>query len=195
MLNRLSTQCRSQNQLFFGADRPSAAGRAHNRIARSAGVLIYFLSMSAIETAKEIARITVTSGLSKEIIDLLEKKGALLTDQVTTLETEKTDLKNKVSELETELARLRPQKGRLEKDTEKVLTLFFERGDLSPEDITQQLGMAKGMAEYHCDVLFEAEMIQWVGVAMVTDEGSSGPDYALQPKGRQYLVKNKLVGN
>jgi hypothetical protein len=41
--------------------------------------LIYFsIAMSAIDTAKEIARITVTSGLSKEIIELLEKKTALL---------------------------------------------------------------------------------------------------------------------
>ncbi len=49
--------------------------------------------MSAIDTAKEIVRITSTAGLSKDVIDLLEKKNLLLTEQVTTLETEITSLK------------------------------------------------------------------------------------------------------
>ncbi len=58
------------------------------------------LAMSAIDTAKEIVRITSTAGLSKDVIDLLEKKVSLLTEQVTTLEREKTDLKKKIADLE-----------------------------------------------------------------------------------------------
>ena len=69
--------------------------------------------MSAIDTAKEIARIAVTAGLSSEIIGLLEKKGVLLTEQVAVLEREKfeltaenTNLKKKVKDLEQKLTDL-----------------------------------------------------------------------------------------
>jgi predicted nuclease with TOPRIM domain len=55
--------------------------------------------MSAIETAKEIVRISSTAGLSKDVIDLLDKKNSLLTEQVTTLETENANLKKKLAEL------------------------------------------------------------------------------------------------
>jgi len=46
--------------------------------------------MSAIDTAKEIGRIASTATLGKDVIDLFEKKVALLAEQVTTLETENT---------------------------------------------------------------------------------------------------------
>lgn len=56
--------------------------------------------MSALDTAKEIVRMGTTAGLSKDVIDLLEKKVGLLVDENTTLST-------KVSKLEIENAQLR----------------------------------------------------------------------------------------
>src|SRR6202011_4152334 len=99
--------------------------------------------MSAIDTAREIAKIAVTSGLSSEIIGLLEKKVALLTAQVTSLtenlalsESENLNLKQKVYDLEQEIDRLRPKKGGLEEGAEAILKVLFEHGrPLSIEQI------------------------------------------------------------
>ena len=70
--------------------------------------------MSALETAKEIGRIASTASLGKDVTDLFEKKVALLTEQVTALETENANLKQRVYDLEQELDRLRPGQGGLE---------------------------------------------------------------------------------
>ena len=51
--------------------------------------------MSAIDTAKEIARIASTASLGKDVIELLEKKVGLLAEQITTLETENANLKQR----------------------------------------------------------------------------------------------------
>jgi hypothetical protein len=49
--------------------------------------------MGALDTAKEFVRIGSTAGLSKDVIDLLEKKAALLAEQVSSLERENAQLK------------------------------------------------------------------------------------------------------
>jgi hypothetical protein len=51
--------------------------------------------MSALDTIKEIRRMTVRPGLSKETIELLETKIELLTEQVIALETNKTTRRNR----------------------------------------------------------------------------------------------------
>jgi len=146
--------------------------------------------MSAIDTAKEIARIAVTAGLSSEIIELLEKKGVLLTEQVAVLERENAQLKAKVKELEQKLADLSPTPGGLDKVSLDFLKLLFERDDLSTETIATSLGISKGMAQYHCDLLSEAEMIQQTRIGYESDFGSSPSAYGILLKGRQYVIKN-----
>jgi hypothetical protein len=56
--------------------------------------------MSATDIAKEVVRIANTHGLSKDVIDLMEKKLALLT-------SENTELSAKVGVMEIELRQLR----------------------------------------------------------------------------------------
>jgi hypothetical protein len=58
--------------------------------------------MSATDTAKEVIRIASTAGLSKDVIDLMDKKLALLT-------SENAELKTKVSAFEIEVRQLRSQ--------------------------------------------------------------------------------------
>lgn len=60
------------------------------------------IGINVTDTAKEIARIATTAGLSKDVIDLLEKKLALLIEENTALAT-------KVSRLEIENGQLRAQ--------------------------------------------------------------------------------------
>jgi len=55
-----------------------------------------------MDTAKEIIRLGSTAGLSKDVIDLMEKKLALLT-------SENAELKTKVSAFEIEVRQLRRQ--------------------------------------------------------------------------------------
>lgn len=141
--------------------------------------------MGALDTVKEIGRITITSGLSKEIIELLEKKTVLLAEQVATLETENANLKEKVKNLEQELERVRPKGDRLEEGAEKILQLLFENDEESLQYVgvmAGALGMKKGVVQYHCDGLYEAEFL-----------GVGGPEmFHLYPKGRAYVVKYLL---
>jgi len=58
--------------------------------------------MSAIDTAKEIVRIGSAAGLSKDVIDLMEKKLVLLTDEL-------TNLNRRIVQLEVENGQLRAQ--------------------------------------------------------------------------------------
>ena len=146
--------------------------------------------MSAIDTAKEIARITVTSGLSKDIIELLEKKVSLLTEQVTTLEAENANLKKKVDNLEKQLAGLKSQPGVLDEISFKFLKLLFAHDELSIEDVAASLGISKGMTEYHRDLLSQANMIHQTRVGVIASFGPTAAAYGILPKGREYVVKN-----
>jgi DNA-binding MarR family transcriptional regulator len=148
------------------------------------------------EIAKDVIRLVTTAGLGKDVIDLLEKKVALLTEKIGTLEKEKSvlqtenaNLKQKVYDLEQELDRLRPRQGGLEEGAEKILLILFSSLDPTPslEQMASRLGVSKGIAQYHADRLEEAGMIQ------LAAGGSTGAIYILTPKGRAYVVENNLV--
>jgi hypothetical protein len=64
--------------------------------------------MGAFDTAKEIVRIGSTAGLSKDVVDLLETKAALLAEQVAALQQDNAQLKREVSQLRDQLQRAEP---------------------------------------------------------------------------------------
>ena len=144
--------------------------------------------MSALDTAKEIGRMTATATLGKDVIDLLKEKVALLAEQVAALETENRDLKAKAYELEQQLKNIKP-KGDLEGDTVTVLQLIFEHDGLTPSQIASALKMKQGIAEYHCETLRQRKMLSF---AFIRTLGAEDAYYMAQP-GREYLVKNGLV--
>lgn len=151
--------------------------------------------MSALDTAKEIGRIASTASLGKDVIDLLEKKVALLTEQITSLtenlalsESENLNLRQKVYDLEQEIDRLRP-KDDLQPDTVRFLKLLFEQGPLGLREIADALAISFGIAEYHRDVLNKAKMICFIGGVF----GGAREGYKLMPTGREYLVKRGHV--
>src|SRR5438105_13845436 len=115
--------------------------------------------MSAIDTAKEIARIASTASLGKDVIELLEKKVGLLAEQITTLETENAKLKQKVANLDQQFAGARP-KSELHPDAISFLTLLFEHDTgLTVSQIAGSLGIPKGMPDYHRDVWLDSQMV------------------------------------
>jgi DNA-binding MarR family transcriptional regulator len=145
--------------------------------------------MSAIDTAKEIARIASAASLGKDVIELLEKKVGLLAEQITTLETENANLKQKVASLDQQFAGARP-KSELHPDAIRFLKLLFEHDTgLTVSQIADSLGISKGMAEYHHDVLLDAEM---VSLSVRMPKGSALIVF-LEAKGRAYLVEHGHV--
>ena len=67
--------------------------------------------MSALDTAKEIVRLGSTAGLSKDVIDLLEKKTALLTEEIASLRAKVSRLETENADLRAQLQRAQPQSG------------------------------------------------------------------------------------
>jgi hypothetical protein len=119
---------------------------------------------------------------------LLTREIAVLSRKLEITETERTKLKSKVTDLEQELDRLRPKTGALDETQIKFLKLLFER-PMTLSGVAAMLNISKGMPEYHRDVLKQAEMIS---LPMIIRMGRENP-YHLLPKGREYLVQNKLV--
>jgi FtsZ-binding cell division protein ZapB len=149
--------------------------------------------MSAIDTAKEIAKIAVTSGLSTEIIGLLEKKITLLTEQVTALDAENKNLKAKVYDLEQELSSLRPKADRLQEGTERLLQLLFQHDEMTVGEAAALLGCSRGMADYHRGTLMDAGMAVWTRIGIQTDFGESEGAFCVTHEGREYAVKHGLA--
>jgi len=110
---------------------------------------------------------------------------ALLTEQIAALKTENANLKKKAADLEQELDRLRP-KDELHQDAIRFLALLFRQGGLTTSQIAATLGIHKGMAEYHRDVLVKAKMIS---LLVTVTSGRENP-YHLRSKGKDYLVKH-----
>lgn len=158
--------------------------------------------MNPADIAKDAIRIATTAGLSKDVIDLLEKKVSLLAGQITTLndklalsETENANLKKKVTDLEQETIRLRP-KDALPDDAIKILEVLFDRGSLAMEYVAETLGIQKGMAEHYKDTLVDAEMVVPTGIGF-SGFGASGDwvetsgSFGLTAKGRAFVAKRR----
>lgn len=151
--------------------------------------------MSPQDIAKDAIRIATTAGLSKDVIDLLKEKVALLTDKIATLQAENANLEKKIGDLEQELDRLRPKQDGLEEGAVRFLKLLFEGAELSVQEMAPRIGMSRGMAEYHCGILNEKQMIHPMSIGVVMDFGEepTPTTWIITSKGRQYLVQNKLV--
>src|ERR1039458_3533231 len=84
--------------------------------------------MGATDTIKEFARIATTAGLTKDVIDLLDKKASLLAEQVAALEQENTtllrenlNLKLENENLQKQLQNARPKGDELDEISTKML--------------------------------------------------------------------------
>lgn len=146
--------------------------------------------MSVIDSAREFVRIGTTAGLSKDVVDLLEKKAALLADEIRELESENATLRTKVTNLEAENVQLRAKlpglqpKMELAKETAEALKLFFERQDYATvNDVAQRLKVEISVAEYHLDELWKLKFITPVAL-------TNPARYAISTKGREFVMKN-----
>src|SRR6266850_4513932 len=92
--------------------------------------------MGAYDAAKDFAKAAITSGLSIDIIQLLEKKRDLLLDEIATLQkdnaalkSENANLKKEVSDLQQQVSNLSPPSDRIDDTCREVLKLLFHRGE------------------------------------------------------------------
>jgi hypothetical protein len=153
--------------------------------------------MSALDIAKDIVRIGSTAGLSKDVIDLLEKKATLLAEQNADLARQLSVAHLKIATLETEVGDLSGQLyhpkpiRELSEDQKKVLLhLMQSDAGLTVEEIAQSIGGISSMARHHCE---ELAGIGFVAQTRFRGEHRriDGPDwgFALTKEGRKWIAQ------
>jgi len=151
------------------------------------------MGMAPGETVKEFVRIAANAGLAKEVITLLGKKAALLTEQVAALESEYGHLKAENANLKTQLKFLSREGEELSRDTIKILKLFFDRAsDISTVEILKSFNLKPSVADYHIDVLLKKKLIRETTAGMQTLFGSSVSKFSLTSLGRRYVLENTI---
>jgi regulator of replication initiation timing len=152
--------------------------------------------MSVSDTAKEVVRIASTAGLSKDVIDLMEKKLALLTTElddtrqkIAALEREKAQLKAEIDQLRKQLERLQPGTDALPAESERMLVVFASssRG-ITSDHVIQQLGFSQAQGDYYFDQLLKRKFVH-------ASSGQMGVGwfYYATPEGRDYLARHGLL--
>ena len=144
--------------------------------------------MSALDTAKEIVRIGSTAGLSKDVIDLLEKKLALLTGEL-------SDAHRRISELEIENGQLRAQVKnptpviKLDDTSRKVLQYFCDRNDVVKiEELAGHISCQASKAQYVCDGLSSSGFIRFASIPAIDprwDTYDENSGYEITAPGRK----------
>lgn len=146
--------------------------------------------MSAFDTAKEIVRLGSTAGLSKDVIDLLEKKASLLAEKVLVLERENAQLKLECGQLRQQLQHPKPIRELSDAQKKVLVHLMQDEAGLTVEEIAQSIGDIPSMARHHCD---ELKNIGFVAQTRFHGEHRriEGPDwgFALTKEGRKWMAQ------
>ena len=143
--------------------------------------------------------------LLREQISILEKENSALKSENAILKGKEDTTESKLNKATTEIEQLNEfikvrkkdgKKPRLDAVTEKVLKLFFDTGqELSVNQVAGKLSINISTAQYHFDLLSEANLI----VQTTTGDKSSWiaestPTlFELSYSGRKYVIENKIV--
>ena len=140
-----------------------------------------------IKTSKEIARLAASHGISKDVIDLFEKKVSLLEGELEEFKAREKEKDIKISKLEKQISEISPVGG-FKPDIIKLLKLFFENGEMSEKYVLSKIEMNQGMLGFHFGELLENRLIRQSRISPF-DTGK----FRITQSGRQFLVKNNLV--
>jgi len=146
--------------------------------------------MGALDTAKEIVRLSSTAGHSKDVIDLLEKKVALLAEQVSALESENAQLKAELAQVRQQLPHASPVRDLSAQERHVLIHLTREDRGLTVDELAHAIGNIPSMARHHCEELEALGLIQHIrfsgmhrriegpdwGYALTKAEGGSPTD-------------------
>ncbi len=150
--------------------------------------------MSALDTAKEVVRMASTAGLSKDLIDLMEKKNALLTVEIGDLTQKVSMLSTKASSLEIENAQLRdqlknPQTVAVDELATKMLQAIANAPDGAKKgDLFARFGLLLAKGDFHFDQLIAHNCIRQTSVNVYT-----GILWGATSAGREYLNQKGLL--
>jgi len=96
-------------------------------------------------------------GLAADQYTALEKKNSGLQAENENLRAQLEHLQKENAELKQAIPRDAGRLGAFDRDTHKVLSLFFQQSDdVSVDQIAMQIGLDRSMVEYHFDLLREA---------------------------------------
>jgi chromosome segregation ATPase len=157
--------------------------------------------MSVAETAKEVVRLASTAGLAKDVIDLMEKKLALITGELDEATRKNTLLEQRISQLASENNQLRnkvsasqpqaPSQPQISEGEIKMIKLLVaSKGQAIVEEMANPLGVSSVEAEYIFDKLKGREFV-FSGSGIM----GRGNICSLTPTGRSYAVDNGLTKN
>lgn len=147
--------------------------------------------MGAFDTAKEIVRLGSTAGLSKDVIDLLEKKASLLAERVVKLEQENAQLQLECAQLRQQLQHPKPVR-KLSEAQKNVLTHLMQNdGGMAIEEIAYSNRENQTIAHHHCDELQSCGFIERTRFRG-DQRRIEGPDwgFVLTKEGRKWIVEN-----
>lgn len=157
--------------------------------------------MSAADTVKDVVRIATTAGLAKDVIDLLQVKTVLLTEQVATLEKdnaaltqentallrENRNLKLENENLKSQLQNERPKADELDELAVKMLVAIANADSITDNELFRHFRLQKAKGEYLLDQLERRKFVDSAG------GNDRGWFYYATSGGREYLARNALL--
>ena len=161
--------------------------------------------MNPIDITEDAIRVVTTAGISRDVIDLLEKKLSLFSDEISSLKernlflreenlelkTQLKDAKNTISKFQKEEENDHQRPPGFDETTDKIVLIMFDLSKVSMERIAQSLGIEMGMVQYHFDLMRKAKFVFQSGIGSRFYYDSSPAKYSLRPDGRMYAVKLK----
>ena len=151
--------------------------------------------MSVADTAKDVIRIASTAGLAKDVIDLMEKKLALITGELDTATQKNTLLEQRISQLEADNGQLQKKlavgQTHLGDGETRVIGIIASAEDgASDEELARLLNIQLNMVNYYLGNL------KTLGLAeMRTAIPNRGGIWTLTQRGLAHAASNNLVGN
>jgi hypothetical protein len=150
--------------------------------------------MIASDVAKEVVRIASTHGLAKDVIDLMEKKLVLVTQEIADLTRKNAVLVSRVSaleadkvNLESQIQKIRPESLALDQQSKAILKFFFDRADnISGRDVVRQFRLQTSVSDYHIDILMAKEFITQTRLG----GDSASCWFTITGMGREFMIKN-----
>lgn len=143
----------------------------------------------AVSLAKDAVRIVATAGLSKDVIDLLEKKLALLTDELAQAQAKIAKLEAENEELKKKAAATQPVSGVDAEAAQVLLRLSQGGGELTCYQIADASGLSLERVKRHLGYLRKLGFAQW-SRAQIDDYD---PPNSITHEGSDFLYQQKMI--
>lgn len=155
--------------------------------------------MNASEIAKDAIRLATTHGLSKDVIDLMEKKLALLTENMTflsdenkTLKAENMNLSYKLAEFNKKAVGMAQLPDGFDETTDQIIISMFASSDESTmEALSFALKLPMGMIQFHFDIMMRHSFVRKTYPGVRLGSNYQPARYVLDSAGLRYAATKK----